>query len=56
MDEAKATIIELEGHFIIACDFILNHEFQLPMVKAVKKILVSKYEPQHASYQVPRDE
>jgi hypothetical protein len=32
------------------------HEFQIPMVKAVHEVLVTKDEPELAPYQVPRDE
>jgi hypothetical protein len=55
LDGAQAIAIKLEGHFITAYGFILIHEFQLPMVKAVQEVLVSKDEPQLTTCQVPRD-
>jgi hypothetical protein len=55
LDEAQVVAIKLEGHFIAAYGFISIHEFQLPIVKAMQEVLVTKDEPQLASCQVPRD-
>jgi hypothetical protein len=56
LEEAHIVAIKLEGHFIAAYGFILIHEFQLLMVKAVKDVLVFKDEPQLAPCEVPKDE
>ena len=48
MEEAQDAAIKLEGHFIVAKGFILIHEFQLLIVKAVQEVPVTKGEPQLA--------
>jgi hypothetical protein len=55
LEEAQVIAIKLEGHFIASYGFIPIHDFQLPVVKAVQEVLVTKDEPQLAPCQVPRD-
>jgi hypothetical protein len=55
LEEAQVVAIKLEGHFISTYGFILVHEFQLPIVKAMQEVLVTKDEPQLAPCQVPKD-
>jgi hypothetical protein len=56
LEEAQVVAIKLERDFMAAYGFILIHDFQLPIVKAVQEVCVIKDEPQLAPYQVPRDE
>jgi hypothetical protein len=56
LKEAQVVAIKLERDFMAAYGFILIHDFQLPIFKAVQEVCVIEDELQLTLYQVPRDE